>query len=93
MAGLTTANDITDLFSWAYAYAKAKNVDGGTVILHTHRLKKEKKQELRKIAKEQDNWIKGEFSLWKTLVKLPDWREYVTFYPHFHILATSKRGS
>ena len=91
--GIKSAQDIVDLFAWAYAYAKSKNVSGGVVILHPYRLREDMKPELYRIAVEEDNWTPGEFSLWKTLVKLPNWREYVTFYPHFHILATCKRGS
>lgn len=91
--GLTTVQDLIKLFVWAYDYARSKAVGGGVVFLHPYRLRKDRKAELRKIARQEDDWIPGEFSLWKTLVKLPNWREYVTFYPHFHILATTKRGS
>lgn len=92
VASIKSAQDVVDLFPWAYNYAKSMGVSGGVIILHPYRLRKDKKKQLRRIAKEKDKWVAGEFSLWKTLVKLPNWREYVIFYPHFHILATCKRG-
>ncbi|GAI80821.1 unnamed protein product, partial [marine sediment metagenome] len=51
---ITSEQDLIDLFAWAYAYAKSKNVDGGVIALHPYRLRSDKKQELRKIAHEED---------------------------------------
>ncbi len=85
---LQNLDDLLGLFKKAYALATLKGVDGGLVIFHPYRLRDDKKSKLRAISGKLDGWMPGKFHLWKSLVKLPDWREYVYFSPHFHVLAT-----
>ncbi len=80
------------LVHWAYDIAKEKGVDAGLIIFHPYRIKPEKKQELREIARKEYDWKAGEFHLWKVLVELEDWEDFVYFYPHFHIEAFADKG-
>lgn len=92
VAGIESLEDLLDLFQEVYNLAAEKGSDGGLVIFHPYRLIKERKPELRAIASERYDWKPGKFHLWKALVSLDNWREYVYFSPHFHVLATCDRG-
>lgn len=79
-------DDINEIRSIVYRWCENKGFDGGLVIFHPFRLLKEAKEELQDISMGLDNWAPGEFGLWKTLVKLENWRDYVYYSPHFHII-------
>lgn len=86
---LKETEDIDDIRRILYRYLETKAFDGGLVIFHPWRLRKEKIQELQNIAMGLDEWAPGEFGLWKTLIKLENWRDFVYFSPHFHILGSA----
>jgi len=86
---LKTKEDIDELRSIVYRYCETKGFDGGLVIFHPWRLVQDKKEELWNISMGLDNWAPGEFGLWKTLIKLENWRDFVYFSPHFHIIGAA----
>jgi len=88
-ASLKNFDDFSSMFKKAYTLAKDHGVLGGAIVFHPFRLKKGKKHlQLVKEAKQKLGWEKGKFGLWKALVTLhrDDWRDFVVFSPHYHIL-------
>lgn len=87
-----TIRGLRRMFHKAEKLALGKGVEGGVIIFHPFRLVEELKPELQAIAAEKFKWAPGEFGLWKALVKLPNWRRYCVFAPHFHIIASYPRS-
>jgi len=86
---LRSKSDVDDLRGVVYRYCENKAFDGGVIVFHPWRLIDDCKEELRYIAQGLDEWSPGEFGLWKTLIKLENWRDFVYFSPHFHILGAA----
>jgi len=83
-------NGLKNIIKQVYDLAKQKGAIGGLMIYHPWRLRDERKDELKAIATQKDDWMPGDFHLYKTLKDLEDWREYVYYSPHFHIIGSSK---
>ena len=60
------------------------------MIFHPWRMRKDKKEDLKHIAQGLDQWAPGDFGLWKTLIKLENWRDYVYWAPHYHIIGVTR---
>jgi len=93
---LKTEQSIDTLTRVVYHFAETKGLNGGLCIFHPYRIKDEMKKELydmfQKMKGTPDNPADsdlGEFGLWKTLLQLPNWRNYVYFAPHYHLLGAS----
>jgi len=71
---------------------KKHGIVGAIEVFHPHRFKKEKKKELRKLAKDNNIDIGDDSKFWKTLRKLhigkkiKDYYDFLNYSPHFHYI-------
>jgi hypothetical protein len=71
---------------------KKHGITGAIQIFHAHRIKKEMKQEITKLAKQHNIKVNGEKTHWKTLRKLQrlkiikDQYDFIYYSPHFHYI-------
>lgn len=73
-----------------YPFLKTKNIYGGWMVFHPFRIIQNKKKELFDYFKIYDLDEKlGEFRLWKILTKIKNWRDFVYWSPHFHLIGIS----
>jgi hypothetical protein len=70
-----------------YRFLKIKKVYGGWIVFHPFRIYDDKKKELYDFFKLHEDLMEGEFALWKCLSNLSNWRDFVYFSPHFHVIA------
>ena len=76
-----------------YPFLKHKNITGGVIIFHPFRIIKEKKVELYEYYDDIDIDLSlGEFALWKILGRIKNWRDFVYWSPHFHIIGITNRS-
>jgi len=83
-----TEETLKDLKATAIKHLHKIGVIGGSIIFHPYRVKAEVKEDLKEILKIQDlQERKGYWDLIrKDILNLGDWRNYVYFSPHFHIV-------
>ena len=84
---ITSLVDYWSGFSDAYDLAEAKGIDGGVVLAHGWRVKKEVKQAYRELT---DADVITEGGLWQFVREhKKDWRVLTYWSPHYHILGLS----
>jgi Uncharacterized protein conserved in archaea len=72
-----------------YPFLKKKKVHGGWIVFHPFRIIESKKKELYDyFNKKNKDMSLGEFALWKVLGSLTNWRDFVYWSPHFHVLGS-----
>jgi len=93
---LKTEQKVDRLIRDIYRHAQKKNLKGGLIIFHPYRVKPDVKKELYDLFQKMkgtpgsptDTHL-GEFGLWKVITQLPNWRNYVFYAPHFHLIGES----
>jgi len=97
---LKTEQSVDSLTRSIYRHAQLKGLKGGLCIFHPYRVKPEVKKELydlyQKMKGPPDSPTDtnlGEFGLWKVITQLPNWRNYVFYAPHFHLIGASEHVS